>query len=62
MMLFKNRLDAGSKLAALICLHADRHFSFAVDSFYEDFPDLTNAEVISLLARRRQGARAGVRK
>jgi len=34
---------------SIICLHIDRGYSFAVASFYRDFPDMEDEEVISLL-------------
>jgi len=36
----------------IICLHISKGFSFAVASFYESFPDLRDAEVISILKSR----------
>jgi putative phosphoribosyl transferase len=37
----------------LICLHVDAGLSFAVASFYEDFPDMKDDEVLTLLRRAR---------
>jgi len=34
---------------SIICLHIDRGYSFAVASFYRNFPDMVDEEVISLL-------------
>ncbi|HUH66597.1 MAG TPA: phosphoribosyltransferase family protein [Syntrophales bacterium] len=36
---------------SIVCLHVDRGFSFAVASFYRDFPDMDDGEVVSLLRR-----------
>lgn len=35
----------------ILCLHIDQHLSFAVASFYSEFPDMEDREVINILKK-----------